>query len=53
MTRVLPGIDLLAGSSKYRELVESGGDVDEWVAEWEEPLREFARLRAEFLLYRE
>ena len=46
-------IDLLAGTAKYRELVEAGGNVDEWVAEWEEPLREFARLRDEFLLYRE
>jgi uncharacterized protein YbbC (DUF1343 family) len=46
-------IDLLAGSSRYRELVESGGNVDEWVRDWEEPLREFARFREEFLLYRE
>lgn len=44
-------IDLLAGSAKYRELVESGGDVDEWVREWEEALREFAKRRTEFLLY--
>ncbi len=27
-------IDLLAGSSRFREIIESGGDVDEWVAEW-------------------
>jgi uncharacterized protein YbbC (DUF1343 family) len=46
-------IDLLAGSARYRELVESGGNVDDWVAEWEEPLREFARMREEFLLYRD
>lgn len=46
-------IDLLAGSSRYRELVESGGDIEEWMAEWQEPLREFARVRDEFLLYRE
>ena len=45
-------IDLLAGSDRYRHIVEGGGDVDEWVAEWEEPLREFARTREEFLLYR-
>ena len=44
-------IDLLAGSARYRELVEAGGNVDDWVAEWEEPLREFARERREFLLY--
>ena len=46
-------IDLLAGSSRFRELVEAGGSVDDWVSEWEEPLREFARLRDEFLMYRE
>jgi uncharacterized protein YbbC (DUF1343 family) len=46
-------IDLLAGSARYRELVERGGNVDEWVAEWEDPLREFARMRDEFLLYRD
>jgi uncharacterized protein YbbC (DUF1343 family) len=46
-------IDLLAGSANYRELVERGGNVDDWVRQWEEPLREFARRREEFLLYRE
>jgi uncharacterized protein YbbC (DUF1343 family) len=46
-------IDLLAGSAHYREVVESGGKIDEWVAQWEEPLREFARVREEFLIYRE
>lgn len=46
-------IDLLAGSSQYRELVERGGNVDEWVVQWEDQLREFARYRDEFLLYRE
>ena len=35
-------IDLLAGSARYRELVESGGSVDDWVAEWEDERREFA-----------
>ena len=46
-------IDLLAGSSKYRELVESGGNIDDWVATWEDELRDFARLREEFLIYRD
>jgi uncharacterized protein YbbC (DUF1343 family) len=46
-------IDLLAGSTRYRELVESGGNIDEWMREWEEPLREFARVREQFLLYRD
>jgi uncharacterized protein YbbC (DUF1343 family) len=45
-------IDLLAGSDRYRLLVEKGGNVDDWVAEWEEPLRDFASTREEFLLYR-
>jgi len=45
-------IDLLAGSSRFREIVERGGNVDEWVVEWEEPLRTFAKTREEFLLYR-
>ena len=46
-------IDLLAGSARYREAVESGGDIDAWVREWEKPLREFAKGREEFLLYRD
>jgi uncharacterized protein YbbC (DUF1343 family) len=45
-------IDLLAGSDRFRTIVENGGNVDDWVAEWEEPLREFAGIREEFLLYR-
>ena len=44
-------IDLLAGSSRYREIVESGGNIDEWVRTWEEELREFAVRRQESLLY--
>ncbi|HSY50483.1 MAG TPA: DUF1343 domain-containing protein [Thermoanaerobaculia bacterium] len=44
-------IDLLAGSARYRELVESGGNIDEWVAEWKEPLGRFSNAREEFLLY--
>jgi uncharacterized protein YbbC (DUF1343 family) len=46
-------IDLLAGSDRFRHIVEEDGDVDEWVATWEEELREFARHREEFLLYHE
>ncbi|HVT04904.1 MAG TPA: DUF1343 domain-containing protein, partial [Thermoanaerobaculia bacterium] len=46
-------IDLLAGTDKYRKIVEQGGAIDPWIAEWEEPLREFAMAREEFLLYRE
>lgn len=45
-------IDLLAGTDRFRSLVEEGGDLEEWIGEWEEPLREFAAARDEFLLYR-
>lgn len=45
-------IDLLAGSADYRELVEGGSDIDELIGSWEGQLREFARMREEFLLYR-
>ena len=45
-------IDLLAGSDRYRTLVEDGGNPDDWLAEWEEGLRDFAGTREEFLLYR-
>ena len=45
-------IDLLAGSARYRELAEGGGNVDDWVAEWEDELREFAQRRERFLMYR-
>jgi uncharacterized protein YbbC (DUF1343 family) len=44
-------IDLLAGSDRFRKIVEAGGNPDMWAADWEEPLREFARTRQEFLLY--
>jgi uncharacterized protein YbbC (DUF1343 family) len=46
-------IDLLAGSARFRELVENGGDIDSWVGEWNAPLGEFKRRREEFLLYRD
>jgi uncharacterized protein YbbC (DUF1343 family) len=46
-------IDLLAGSAAYREIVENGGDVDEWVASWQDELQDFAKARQDFLLYRE
>lgn len=46
-------IDLLAGSSKYRETVESDGNVDDWIAESEDSLRDFAKERDQYLLYRE
>jgi uncharacterized protein YbbC (DUF1343 family) len=45
-------IDLLAGSARYREMVDGGGNIDDWVAEWEDDLREFAQRRERFLMYR-
>src|SRR5687767_14537182 len=46
-------IDLLAGTDQYRRIIEADGNPDMWAAEWDDPLREFARSREEFLLYRE
>ena len=45
-------IDLLAGCARYREMVESGENIDHWVATWEDELREFAQRRERFLMYR-
>ena len=45
-------IDLLAGSDRYRRIVEEGGNLEEWIASWEDELRAFAQRREEFLLYR-
>lgn len=44
-------IDLLAGTNRFRKIVEDGGDLDAWVRDWEDDLRGFARTRSEFLLY--
>lgn len=46
-------IDLLAGTNRFRSVVESGEDLEEWIREWEDPLQEFALAREEFLLYGE
>lgn len=46
-------IDLLAGTSRFRKIVENGGDLDAWIHEWEDGLQEFAKAREEFLLYEE
>lgn len=45
-------IDLLAGTNRYRKLVEAGEDLEPWIRDWEPQLREFARMREDFLLYR-
>ncbi len=49
----LLAIDMLAGSAAFRELVEAGGDPDDWAAAWKDELGEFAKVREEFLLYRD
>ncbi|HUF18975.1 MAG TPA: DUF1343 domain-containing protein [Thermoanaerobaculia bacterium] len=46
-------IDLLAGSDQYRQIIEAGENPDSWTRQWEEPLREFARSREQFLMYSE
>jgi uncharacterized protein YbbC (DUF1343 family) len=44
-------IDILAGSSRLREQIESGASAREIAGSWEEPLAEFKKVREKFLLY--
>lgn len=44
-------IDLLAGSDRYRTLIESGSSPEVFLEGSQEELREFARMRSEFLIY--
>ncbi len=46
-------IDLLSGGNTVREHLDANRPVSELVAGWQESLRAFARLRAEYLLYPE
>jgi uncharacterized protein YbbC (DUF1343 family) len=43
--------DVIAGTSKVREAIERGDSLDSIEESWETPLADFAKLRAEFLLY--
>ena len=43
--------DLIAGTDKVREAIERGDSVEAIERSWEQPLEEFNRTRAEFLLY--
>lgn len=43
--------DLISGTSKVREAIERGDSLAGIQASWEDPLAEFKRLRAQFLLY--
>lgn len=47
----LLAIDMLAGSAAFRELVDAGGNPDDWAASWKDELRAFDIARREFLLY--
>jgi beta-N-acetylhexosaminidase len=44
-------IDLLSGSSAIREGLDAGTPVDDLAAAWQDDLRAFERVRAEYLLY--
>jgi uncharacterized protein YbbC (DUF1343 family) len=43
--------DLLAGTSRYRELLEGGASADEIVLAWADDVADFARVRERSLLY--
>jgi len=47
-----PAIDLLAGGTWLREVVEEGRDLSECRAQWSREVREFKKFRREYLLYR-
>ena len=44
-------IDLLAGSSLLREQIQAGDSAADIARSWESPVREFVRVREQFLLY--
>jgi len=46
-----PAINLLTGTTEFKRIVESGGDLRAWVATWDDALRRFLALREEFLIY--
>lgn len=48
----VPAVDLLAGTSRYRELVDAGESLDGWIATFPEDLARFAPARERSLLYR-
>ena len=43
--------DVIAGSDKVRQAIESGASLRDIEDSWVAPLADFNRLRAEFLLY--
>jgi uncharacterized protein YbbC (DUF1343 family) len=46
-----PAIDLLAGTDRFRHMVDKGEDLSGWIEEWRAPLKQFEEERKEFLLY--
>jgi uncharacterized protein YbbC (DUF1343 family) len=46
-----PAIDLLSGGTALAELVEQGGEIDDWVESWRRDEEEFRRERRSILLY--
>ncbi len=49
----VPAIDLLAGTYRYRELVDAGESLDAWIATFAADVARFAPIRERSLLYRE
>jgi uncharacterized protein YbbC (DUF1343 family) len=45
-------IDRLTGSTRVRTMIDAGADTDEVVADWQEDLAAFRKVREEYLLYR-
>ncbi len=45
-------IDKLTGSARVRTAIDAGAGTDEVVAEWQEEVRAFRRVRTEYLLYK-
>lgn len=48
-----PAIDLLTGGPEYRQVVESGEGLADWIATWKDDEREFRAECREILLYPE
>jgi uncharacterized protein YbbC (DUF1343 family) len=48
-----PAIDLLTGGPEYRQAVESGEGLADWIGGWKKDEREFREERREILLYLE
>ena len=47
----VPAIDLLTGTHHYRELVDAGAPLDEWIATFEDDVARFLPIRERYRLY--